>query len=70
MGLVMILPYKLIVAYPLLTLNTYYQTNNNFIPYKPYTTTSMMTNHDIKVYESFWNNIIKEESEKILGNNE
>lgn len=62
----MILPYKLIVAYPLLTLNAnlYNQPNNDLIPYKPYTTTTMIEDHEIKVYELFWNNIFKEELEK------
>lgn len=61
----MILPYKLIIAYPLLTFNLVDLPNNNFIPYQPYTTTNMMINQEIKVYERFWNNIIKEQYEHI-----
>lgn len=57
----MILPYKLIVAYPLLTFNIANQPNNNLIPYQPYTTTNMMQDQEVKVYEQFWNNIIKED---------
>lgn len=56
----MILPVKLIVAYPLLTLNFSTTPTNNLIPYKPYTTTNMMQDQEVKVYEQFWNNIIKE----------
>lgn len=60
----MIISYKFVVVYPLLAfqpIQVEEQMNNNLIPYKPYTTTTMMQNHDIKVYEQFWNNIMKEE---------
>lgn len=65
----MILPFELIIAYPLLTLNSYYQTNDNIISYKPYTTTSMDDHSEIKVYEPIWNNIFQEEFNS-LNNNE
>lgn len=58
----MIIPYKFVVIYPLLTLQPCDKSEqNNLIPYRAYTTTSLMTNHDIKAYERFWSNIIKED---------
>lgn len=54
----MIISYKLIVVYPLLTFST--EINNDFIPYQTYTKTNLMQNYEIKVYERFWNNLIKE----------
>lgn len=62
----MIVYYPLIVVYPLLTINSFsLDTKDNFIPYQPYTTTNMMQHHEIKVYERFWDNIIKEEYDKL-----
>lgn len=55
----MILPYSLVIVYPLLTLNSSY-THKDTIPYQPYTTTNMMQNYDIKVYERFWDSILKD----------
>lgn len=59
----MIIPYKFVVVYPLLAFQPIQvnQPINNLIPYKPYTTTNLMMNHDLKVYEQMWNNIMKEE---------
>lgn len=57
----MIIPYKFVVIYPLLTFQPIDKPEQkNIIPYQPYTTTNLMKNQDIKVYEQFWNNIIKE----------
>ena len=62
----MIISYPLVLAYPLLTINSFsLHTKDNFIPYQPYTTTNMMQNYEIKVYERFWDNILKEEYDKI-----
>jgi hypothetical protein len=62
----MIMPYQLIIVYPLLTLNTN-ETYNNFIPHQSYTTTYMIQHQDLKVYERFWNNLIKENDKSIIG---
>lgn len=52
----------LIIMYPLIALKPdKLEQQNNLIPYRPYTTTHMMQNHDIKVYEQFWNKIIIED---------
>jgi hypothetical protein len=59
----MILPAKILIAYHIISFNSYCEPYNNFIPYQSYTTTAMIQNHDIKVYERFWNNIIKENIE-------
>lgn len=59
---------KFIVVYPLLTFNEHSPNNN--VPYRPYTTTSMNTNYDIKVYEPVWNNIIKEQYEELIEKNQ
>jgi|LakMenEpi03Aug12_release.lakeMendotaPanAssembly.Ray.scaffolds.fasta_scaffold44890_10 hypothetical protein len=59
----MIIYSKFILLYPLITLNT--NTTINSIPYKPYTTTRMIENQEIKVYEKYWNSIFKENFEKI-----
>ena len=59
----MFIPCKLLIAYPLLVMNSQETIINNFIPYQSYTTTAMIQNHDIKIYERFWNNIIKENIE-------
>lgn len=57
----MIAPYNYIVLWPLLTMNTNYDTK--YYSYVPYTTSNLITNKDLslKVYETLLNNIIKEE---------
>ena len=58
----MIIPSKFMVIYPLLAFqpNQILEPTNNFVPYQTYTTTNMMQDQDLKVYERFWGNIIKE----------